>query len=924
MQALFVRTALLVAALCAVQIAACDVETTAPQAPAPQATAAAPVAVTSVEGINEYRLDNGLRVLLFRDASKATVTVNVTYLVGSAQEGYGETGMAHLLEHMLFKGSPKHANIISELQDHGAQFNGSTDWDRTNYFETLDASDANLEWALELESDRMVNSFVAQKDLDSEMTVVRNEFEAGENSVTGVLFQRVLSTAYTWHGYGRSPIGSRSDIENVPIPRLQAFYRKFYQPDNAVLTIAGRFDEAAALALVTKHFGPIPKPERTLEQSYTLEPVQDGEREVVVRRVGDVQLLMAAYHTAAGAHPDFVPLQMAAAVLTDAPSGRLYKSLVETGLAAQVGVATLQQKDPGMLIFFVTVPKEGSLDAVRAALDKTLAELATKPITEEEVQRAKNDAMSGFERTMNNSQAVALQLSEWAAMGDWRLMFLDRDRVRAASAADAQRVALTYIKESNRTLGLFIPGEPDRAEIPATPELTTLLEGYKGDELRAEGEEFDPSPANIDARSVRAALPGGTKLLMLPKETRGDAVLARVMLRFGDENSLKNTDTTSDFVLQMLMRGTKNRSRQQIQDELDRLQSQVGFGGGGTASMSVQSTRENLAAAMEIGFEMLREPAFPESELETLRGAALAGIEQSRSEPQAIVQRAYGRHWNQYPPDDIRYVPTLDEEITRLRAVKVQDLRDFHADFYGATNAEAVVVGDFDPDAIRSLLAANLDVWRSPKPYRDVLSQYPNPPIAPTREVFETPDKENAVFIAGMPIKINDADPDYAALVFGNYLFGGGPSSRLFERIRQREGLSYGVSSQFQAPVASDRGSFAVQAITAPQNAEKVEAAFRDELATVLRDGYAAEEVENGKLSWTQARQIGRAEDGALLGRLGGQLHDGRTMQWDADLEARVRALTVEDVRAAMQRHVDVAKMTFMRGGDFAGATGTH
>ncbi len=210
--------------------------------------------VTSVEGITEYTLSNGLRVLLFPDQSKSTITVNATYLVGSKQESYGETGMAHLLEHLLFKGSTKHPNIAKELQDHGSRPNGSTSYERTNYFETFSATDANLEWALDLESDRMVNAFVSRKDLDSEMTVVRNEFEAGENSPLGVLRQRVLSTAYLWHNYGKSVIGSRADIENVPIDRLQAFYKTHYQPDNAVLVVAGKIDEAKTLGLVTKYF----------------------------------------------------------------------------------------------------------------------------------------------------------------------------------------------------------------------------------------------------------------------------------------------------------------------------------------------------------------------------------------------------------------------------------------------------------------------------------------------------------------------------------------------------------------------------------------------------------------------------------------------------------------------------------------------
>ncbi len=301
--------------------------------------------ITSVEGITEYRLQsNGLRILLFPDLSKPTITVNITYLVGSRLEDYGETGMAHLLEHMLFKGSTKHPNVPKELQDHGSRPNGTTWFDRTNYFETFQASDANLEWALDLESDRMVNSFVARKDLDSEMTVVRNEYESGENSPMNVLEERVLSTAFLWHNYGKSTIGARSDIENVPIQRLQAFYRNYYQPDNAILTVAGKFDEARTLGLITKYFGPIPKPQRVLQSNYTSEPTQDGERSVTLRRVGEVQGVVVAYHVPPGSHPDFAPLDVATEILGDSPSGRLYKALVETKKAASVRNPSPQRK----------------------------------------------------------------------------------------------------------------------------------------------------------------------------------------------------------------------------------------------------------------------------------------------------------------------------------------------------------------------------------------------------------------------------------------------------------------------------------------------------------------------------------------------------------------------------------------------------
>jgi zinc protease len=879
--------------------------------------------VTTVEGIAEYRLDNGLRVLLFRDPSNARITVNMTYLVGSVDESYGETGMAHLLEHMLFKGSTKFPDILAAIRSRGAQFNGTTSWDRTNYFETFEANEANLEWALDLESDRMLNAFVAQRDLDTEMTVVRNEFEQGENSPIGVLYERVLSTAYLWHGYGKSPIGSRSDIENVPIERLQAFYKRHYQPDNAVLVIAGRFEEQRALELVDQYFGSIPRPERELIDNYTVEPTQDGEREVVVRRVGEVQILMTAYHAPDGAHEDFVPLQIAAEVLGDTPSGRLYKALVETGLASQIGVSSLQQRDPGMILFFAMVPQEKSLDAARVAMIETIDGLRENPVTAEEVERIRNQALSGFEQAMNNSQSVAIQLSNWAAIGDWRLMFLDRDRVRTVSAEATQSAARKYLKASNRTVGMFIPGEPDRAEIPERPNVAALLQDYKGDEVRAEGEAFDPTPANIESRITRVDLPGGIKLVMLPKETRGDAVNALVRLNYGDESSLRGPGRLAGLTTQMLMRGTRSRSRQDIQDELARLQSQLNIGGGaGLASANIQSTRENLPEVLALAIEVLREPAFPESELATLKEQIVTNLESSRSEPQAIVARAYSRHWaRNYPRDDPRYVLTIEEELDHVRGVTAAQLRDFHEEFFGASNAEVVVIGDFDPNAVRSLLAERLGGWRSPKPFSDVLNLYSNLATDPTTEDFNTPDKENAFFLAGMPIEMRDSHADYPALVFGNYILGSGPASRLFGRIRGREGLSYGVGSGFNASPRSDAAQFTVNAIAAPQNAAQVEASFRDELATVLRDGYTAEEFAAAKLSWAQQQQIRRTQDGGLANTLGLWTHVGRTMAWDAEFEAKVAALTVEQVRDAMRRHLDVTKMTFMKGGDFAAVT---
>ena len=503
------------------------------------AKAPAPVKVTSVEGITEYKLANGLHVLLFPDQTKQTITVNITYLVGSRHEDYGETGMAHLLEHLMFKGTPKHPNIPQELTSHGARPNGTTWLDRTNYFETFQATDENLKWALDLEADRMVHSFIAKKDLDSEMTVVRNEFELGENSPSGVLFERVVAAAYLWHNYGHSTIGARADIENVPIERLQAFWRTYYQPDNAYLLVAGKFDEGKTLALVDEIFSRVPKPSRTLRKFYTAEPTQDGERSVTLRRVGDVQALAVAYHVPAGAHPDLPALEVLSEVLADTPSGRLHKALVETKKASSVDSFLPSLHDPGFLMLQAEVRQESSIEDAEKTMLQTIDAVVTNPATAEEVERARTRLLKDIDLTLNSADRVGLQLSEWIGAGDWRLFFLDRDRIKKVSVEDVRRVAALYLKPSNRTVGVFLPtAKPERAEIPSTPDLAALLKDYKGEAAAAAGEAFDPSPASIESSTTRATLANGKKVALLPTKHRGETVVASMTLHFGDEKSL--------------------------------------------------------------------------------------------------------------------------------------------------------------------------------------------------------------------------------------------------------------------------------------------------------------------------------------------------------------------------------------------------
>lgn len=898
--------------------------TTPPRTAQASSSGSAPAGVervTSVEGITEYRLANGLRVLIFPDASKPTITVNVTILVGSGHENYGEKGMAHLLEHMVFKGTPNHKNIPQELSEHGARPNGSTWFDRTNYFEIFQATDENLKWALDLEADRMMNSYIAKKDLDTEMTVVRNEFEAGENSPRNILSERVVSSAYLWHNYGHSTIGARSDIENVPIERLQAFYHNFYQPDNAVLMVAGKIDEAKTLGLVNGTFGRIPAPTRKLQSIYTAEPIQDGERSVTLRRTGDVQLVLAGYHVPAGSHPDFAALDILTQVLGDRPSGRLHKALVETKKAALVFATRYQLKDPGLALFGAEVRMDSSLDTARDELLKTIDAVVTQPPTKEEVDRARQALLKNIELNLNNSERVGLEISEWACQGDWRLLFLHRDRLRKVTSEDVQRVAAAYLKPANRTVGLFIPApKPDRSEIPAAPNVAEMLKDYKGDAQVAMGEAFDPSPSNIESRVKRTTLPSGAKLGLLSKKTRGAAVVASATFRYGDEKSLWNRSREATLVGQMLLRGTTQHTRQQIKDEFDKLKARVNVIGSPTqAGVNVETVHENLPGVLKLLAEVLREPSFPDSEFEQLRQEQLAQIENLKSQPQFIGTYHFSSHLSPYPRGDVRHVSSPEEQIEETKAKTLAEVKKFYSDFYGASNAQLSVVGDFDAREIASLLTDLFGSWKSPRPFSRVPSVFHD--VGAISQSFETPDKANAYFIAGMNLSLRDDDPDYPALVLGNYIFGSGMNSRLFRRIRQKEGVSYGVGSALNANSQDKAGTFAGFAIYAPQNAAKLEAAFKDEIARMLKDGFDADEVKIAKSGWLQSRQVTRAQDSSLAGMLSNYLFLGRTLAWDSELEKRVTALAPEQLLAAMRKFVDPSKITIVKAGDFAKTT---
>lgn len=877
----------------------------------------------SVEGITEYQLNNGLKVLLFPDNSSQTITVNITYLVGSRHEGYGEKGMAHLLEHLVFKGTPKHKDIPNELTERGARANGTTWYDRTNYYETFNATEDNLEWALDLESDRMLNSYIAKKDLDSEFSVVRNEFESGENSPSRTLSQKVIRASYMWHNYGNSTIGNRSDIERVPIDNLKAFYKKYYRPDNAVLMITGKFDQKRTLELVEKYFGALKNPSTPLNEVATVEPAQDGEKRVELKRVGDLQLVMALYHSPAGSDVDYAALTLAQNVLTDAPSGRLYKALVETQMASSVYASNPFTKDPGYINFNVSVPSEKSLPAAEEVLKNVLDELKSNPITEDELKRSRSNIMNQLDQLSRNSGVMGTYMSEFIGAGDWRLSFIHRDRIEGTSLNQVNAAVQKYFIPTNRTIGTFIPTDaPERVEIPHNDGINDLVASYEGKKALDVGEDFDVAYANIQNRLDSGVLPNsGISYGFIEKANRGETVSLSLAIRTGNVDDFMNQGMTANFVSAMLNKGTKGRSRQAIEDALSEIKSSVYFSGSnGKVFANINSTKEHLKAALELMTDMIKNPNFDSSELEKIKTERLARLEASASDPQFLAAQRMSQINQFFPKGHPNYNPSFEEQVEMIKAVSVDKLQAYYNAFYGiSNNASLVAIGTMDVQMVKAFFESNFTDFKCDKTYTEIKNPYQN--NIPANENIITPDKKNAFTIGMLSIEASETDQDNAALQVAGTIFGGGfLNSRVATRLRQQDGVSYGAGSQVSLDSSSDdkNSTLIIYAIYAPMNAEKVQIGFKEELDRFIADGITQDELNSAVNGWVQGKTVSRAKDNELSSLINNNLYYDRDMSFHKELESSVTSLTVDAVNAVIKKYFKpLEDWTVVNGGDF-------
>jgi zinc protease len=790
-------------------------------------------------GVQETVLPNGLTVLVKEVRSAPVVSFSVWYRAGSRNEHTGITGVSHLLEHMLFKGTRQYrlGEIARTLSLNGASFNASTYYDWTNYYATIAAD--RLALAVRIEADRMVNSRIDKSDLDAEMTVVRSELEGGENSPGRLLWQAVMSSAFQAHPYRWPVIGWRSDVENVPRDTIYQYYRTHYGPGNAVAVVVGDVAAADALRLVRQHFGPIkaaPKP----PEVYTVEPPQRGERRVTVRRSGSLPMVLIAWKAPAARHPDTYALDVLAGVLGEGRTSRLYQALVEKGVASRVDAGSPSLRDPFVFYVSATARPGVTVERLEAALLEEVERLSAAPIADEELARTERRAEADFVFQTNSVTAQARQLGYWAMIGDWRYLATYLDRIRALTPADIQAVARRTFVVDSRTVGHFVPS--DGGGPPASPprELSARVERPKrGDRPLALPR---PSPAGVTNRQVtRFALDNGISVIVQENHANPTVAL-RASVPAGGLAEPEDRAGLAGFTAAMLTRGTQQRSALGFATALEDVGASLGASADAlVTTITGHALTRDFDLVLDLFAEMLRQPAFPAADLERLKGETLAAIAQAKTNPDRVAGRAFERAV--YPAGHPLRPKTFEASEAAVAALTRDDLVAFHRRQYGPDRMILVVAGDVTPEEIQQALRKRLGDWPRNPETQPVIP--PDMPLQATSTSVEipVPDRSQSAINWGHAGGLRRSDADFYATQVLNLILGGGVlTSRLGTSIRDDQGLAYSVYSYFDANLYP--GPFRTVLGTNPANARKAVAALEAEVARIRRDGVTPREVD--------------------------------------------------------------------------------
>lgn len=878
--------------------------------------------IESSGGIDEYKMtSNEMSVLLMEDKSAPVVTFMVTYHVGSRNEAIGHTGSTHLLEHMMFKGSrsfnkKKGTDIWSVLQDLGAIINATTWLDRTNYFELIPSE--HLETAIEIEADRMRNAFIKDEDRQPEMTVVRNEFERGENDPFDVLDKNIWATAYQAHPYHHSTIGWRSDIENVSTERLKEFYNTYYWPNNATVTIIGDFETTEALKLVKKHFGKHRKSPHDIPKVYTTEPEQQGPRRLVVKRKGETGIVGIAHKSPEGLHDDTYSLQILSKVLGGGKSSRLYRKIVDKGLATGMFMWDFPFKDNGLFSTYVFLTPGTDAEEVEKLVLEEYEKIKQNGVEDSEVSRAKAQIRSEMAFSRDGSYSIASALNESIAIGDWKFYTTYGDKIKEVSAEDIKAVANKYLLEDQSTTGYFIPETGEEEVSDPGPSKAHQPLNYRPDNYFESGPQSNNLSLEVGAQTgsstsdlITTTSPVAGITLKTMKTPVKDVVTITGSILGGDEFGPNNNSSIAELTADMLEEGTADHNKFEISEKLETVGATLSFSSDKyRVRFNARCLKENVPLVVELLGEQLRSPLFNDGDLENLKKRRVGNLKRAKENTRAQASGAFSRRL--YPEGHPNHSKEIDDIIDEVMNVSVEDLRSFHAN-YGLGNMVIVAVGDIDESDLSGSLQKAFGDWSLSDleiPKRSLSANN----VESSVSYISMEDKTSVDMLIGLPIGIDRKHNDYHALMMGSYILGGNFSARLMQTVRDEMGLTYGIYSYVRGVNNGNDGYWAVSGTFAPDLLEKGQKATLEQISHWISK-VTTEELEAKIQTITGSYKVGMATTGGMAGQVLRNTERGDPDSMLDEYPNIIRSITIDDVNNAVKKYIDPNKLVIVSAG---------
>ncbi len=910
---------------------------------------AAPVAVNgyahvkTVGKIDEYTLkSNGLQVLLMPEHSSPTLTFMVTYRVGSRNEVTGTTGATHLLEHLMFKGSKNHTrekgnNVDQLLERTGAMYNATTWLDRTNYYANMGSE--HLGTVMGMEADRMRNLLLREEDRKPEMTVVRNEFERGENSPIQALYKEIYQTAFVAHPYHHSTIGHRSDIEKASIEKLRAFYDTFYWPNNATITIIGDFDAAKTLEMVKKTFGKYPRSPKPIPEMYTEEPAQTGARRTVVKRPGQLGVVAVAHKVPPATHPDFAAVALMSAILADGKNSRMYKAItnknLSTGVEGELGIF----HDPSMHIVFAPLAPGAKHEEVEAIIVQEIERLKKDGVTDVELKAAaaKNAADSAFK--LDGSFGIAGNINEFISAGDWTLFYGLDEAIKKVTVADIQRVAGKYLLDDASTTAWFVPtqaasapaggsagagAKPGLKETPAggpfyyrepglTEGLVPMLAPAKADAAASGG--AGAASGSKMAPNVQRSKVAGIDFIAYPTGVK-DVVTVRAALPAGKALGARGNPAIPTLTGMLLDQGTKTQDKFAIAEKLESVGASIKFAvATDVLNISAKSLKKDAPMVLGMIAEQLRTPAFTAEEFAKAKKQMAGGIKRSLESTDYRAADAFNRA--AYPLGHPNRNVSPDDMLAAIETATLDDVLAFHKAHYGPAAMTLVMVGDLDVPALQGEVARAFGGWTGGQTV--VRAAQPAAPVSGARQDVVMDGKTSVSVVMGQPSGLRYSDADYQALRLATAILGDGFTGRLMANVRDKEGLTYGIGSSLRDDMFND-GDWRINATFAPALLDQGIASTQRQLKLWYDKGVTPVEVSARKSNLIGAFKVALTTTDGMAATLLSTVNRGYDVSWLDELPVRVNALTTEQVNASIKKYLKPETMLLVKAGTFGAA----